>query len=165
MPIFCHRVEHQNDSDPPSGFLLTSIITDIVHYLSGLTSTTPWITSATNFTFFTSLHWKSPWSVFQYGSYLNRLFLLYFHYFTLSWDFFILPSRYLFSIGLPEIFSLGCFYHPFMLHYQTTLLYSIRTLLGYHQLWPIFPDPSASTLITTPQRDYHQSFFLFVRHY
>jgi len=48
MPIFCHRVEHQNDSDPPSEFLLTSITTGIVHYLSGLTSATCCITSATD---------------------------------------------------------------------------------------------------------------------
>jgi len=40
MPIFCHRVEHQNDLDPPSEFLLTSINTGIVQFLSGLTCCT-----------------------------------------------------------------------------------------------------------------------------
>jgi len=40
MPIFYHRVEHQNDLDLPSEFLLTSINTGIVHFLSGLTCCT-----------------------------------------------------------------------------------------------------------------------------
>ena len=40
MPMSCHRVEHQNGSDPPPVFLLASISTGIVHCLSGPTTTT-----------------------------------------------------------------------------------------------------------------------------
>jgi len=40
MPMSCHRVEHQNGSDPPPVFLLVSISTGIVHCLSGPTTTT-----------------------------------------------------------------------------------------------------------------------------
>jgi len=81
MPTFCHRVEHQNDSDPPSEFTLTSIKAGIVQILSGLTSTTHITTSATD------LYHPPRCAGNLLGPCYNtgpspRLTLLYFHYFT-----------------------------------------------------------------------------------
>jgi len=63
--------------------------------------------------------------------------------FTVSlskWDFFIFPSQYFFSIGLPIVFSLGCCYHPHS-HCTTKQCYSLlcSTKRGYHSLWLLFP--------------------------
>lgn len=57
-------------------------------------------------------------------------------------SFFIFPSRYFFAIGLLIIFSFGCLYHPFILHYQAILLLQLVTSMGYHHLWLLFPGDS-----------------------
>lgn len=67
MPMSCHRVEHQNGSDPPPVFLRASVSTGIVHRLSGPTAPTCRSPTAPACAFASPPRW-SPWSVFQYGS-------------------------------------------------------------------------------------------------
>jgi len=120
MPTSYHRVEHQNGSGPPPEFPQASASAGIVHCLSGPTNTTHRSPTATAFT-------PSPRCIrgllgpcFNTGP-RSRL-PPHFHCFTTHWRLFIFPSRYLCTIGLVLIFSLGCSYHPFALHYQTALL-------------------------------------------
>lgn len=67
MPMSCHRVEHQNGSDPPPVFLRASVSTGIVHRLSGPTAATLRSPTAPACAFASPPLW-SPWSVLQYGS-------------------------------------------------------------------------------------------------
>lgn len=133
MPTSYHRVEHQNGSGPPPVFPPASASAGIVHRLSGPTTTT---------------HGSPPASALvrpprRCGGLLGPCFNTgpssrlppHFRCFTAQWRLFRVPSRYLCAIGLAVIFSLGCFYHPFALHYQAVLLllpHHIISHRGYH---------------------------------
>jgi len=118
----CHRVEHQNGSGPPSVFLRTSASTGIVHRLSGpITTTRRSPTANVNHHISLAVAMVSLVRV-SIRVRTPRLKPMYFHFSPPKGSFFRFPSQYLYAIGLPPVFSLGCFYHPFALHYQAALL-------------------------------------------
>lgn len=139
MPTSYHRVEHQNGSGPPPVFPPASASAGIVHRLSGLTATTYRSPPAQVF-----YHLRLAVAENSLVRVSIRVRVLgFFHIFAISppkWRLFIFPSRYLCAIGLTTVFSLGCFYHPFALHYQAVLLFPHVLLRGYHPITPHFPE-------------------------
>lgn len=111
----CQRVEHQYDSDPPLRFLPASISTAVVHYLSGLTTPTSRFLPDPTVLVFSSPVWKSPWSVFQYGSeYLGLCFCIFtFHFLKEGFSMFDRStiryrSLFIFSFRSLYLLSLHC---------------------------------------------------------
>lgn len=165
MPIFYHRVEHQNDLDLPSEFLLTSINTGIVHFLSGLTCCTckflsdpvvkPYPRTACNLLgpcFNTGLIFSAYSLVFSLFHFLNETFS------------YFLRSTYLLSVS-PLYLALDD--TTTCSHCTTKQCYSpfVSVFRGYHPLWLLFPKDQLTYYITTLLRVYHQSSFLFSRPY
>ena len=120
MPMSCHRVEHQNGSGPPPVFLPASASTGIVHCLSGPTAATRRSPAAPGL----------PPSPRRGGGLLGPCFNTGPSPRLLSCIFTFHPHTRPFHISLavllryrtPRVFSLGCCYHPFALHYQAALL-------------------------------------------
>jgi hypothetical protein len=76
-----------------------------------------------------------------------------------------LPSQYLFAIGLWLYLALDAHNHPFMLHYQTALLYVCGAAVrGFHPVPPAFPGRFPRSL-TTSLRFYHRGLSDFARRY
>lgn len=161
MPTSHHRVEHQNGSGPPPVFPPASASAGIVHRLSGPTATT---------------HGSPPASALarpprRRGGLLGPCFNTgpsprrppHFRCFTAQWRLFRVPSRYLCAIGLAAVFSLGCVYHPFALHYQAALLRPRARSGAVTRAGPAFQQVSC----IAPQRPraYHRGSSLFGRPY
>lgn len=86
---------------------------------------------------------------------------MYFLYFIL-FNFFHLSLAVLLRYRPLLVFSLGCSYHPFILHYQAILLCLLTAYRG------LSPPPAPLSIGSYPHIhnfNYHRSSFLFVRHY
>lgn len=140
MPIFCQWVEHQYDLDPPSEFILTSIKTDIVHYLSGLMNATLKLLSASVLFHIHLATLKISLVRVSIRVRNSRLTPWYFHYFTFYMKLFHLSLALLLCYRCLTIFSFRSYYLPFTLHYQTALLSKSLLASGdYHPFLSCFP--------------------------
>lgn len=103
--ISCQRVEHQYDLDPPSGFTPTSIKTDVVHYLSGLTVMTSIISCGycCNICIHLAITEISLGRV-SIRVQITWLNLLYFHFSSSKRSFFNVRSPYLNSLSVFNIY-------------------------------------------------------------
>lgn len=157
----CHRVEHQNGSDPPPVFLLVSISTGIVHCLSGPTAPTRRSPTAPGL----------PPSPRRRGSLLGpcfntgpspRLLSCIFSFHPLMRPFHS-SLAVLIRYRTPPVFSLRCSCHPFALHYQATLLAPRASSGALTRCGRAFHRVSCSA----PQRPraFHRGSFLFGRPY
>lgn len=162
IPISCHRVEHQNSSDPPPVFLLASITTDIVHCLSGPTATTSGSPPAPALVHSPRCCGSLLGPCYNTGP-SPRLTLLYFHCFTLKKRLFHISLAVLLRYRSPAVFSLRCCYHLFALHYQTALLFPRRVSGAITRSGPAFH----RIVHLQPQypRAFHWGSFLFSRPY
>lgn len=119
MPMSHHRVEHQNGSGRPPVFLPASASTGIVHRLSGPTTATHRSPTAPGIAPSPRRRGGLLGPCFNTGPSPRAPPTFTFHPLVRP---FHSSLAVLVRYRTPHVFSLGCVYHPFALHYQAALL-------------------------------------------